>query len=57
MRLFNEFMYTIDIFKIPTLYFTRAVDPHSFLADPDPAFFLNADPDPAALKMWIRIQL
>ena len=24
----------------------RAVDPHSFLADP--AVFLNADPDPAA---------
>ena len=27
---------------------TRAVDPHSFFADPDPAVFLNADPDPAA---------
>ena len=25
---------------------TRAVDPHSFYADPDPADFLNADPDP-----------
>ena len=24
----------------------RAVDPHSFYADPDPADFLNADPDP-----------
>ena len=24
----------------------RAVDPHSFYADPDPAVFLNADPDP-----------
>ena len=24
----------------------RAVDPHSFYADPDPAIFLNADPDP-----------
>ena len=24
----------------------RAVDPHSFFADPDPAVFLNADPDP-----------
>ena len=24
----------------------RALDPHSFYADPDPAFFLNADPDP-----------
>ena len=22
------------------------MDPHSFLADPDPAVFLNADPDP-----------
>ena len=27
---------------------SRAVDPHSFFADPDPAVFLNADPDPAA---------
>ena len=25
---------------------SRAVDPHSFFADPDPAVFLNADPDP-----------
>ena len=25
----------------------RAVDPHSFFADPDPAVLLNADPDPA----------
>ena len=39
----------------------RAVDLRSFFADPDldPAVFLNADldPDPAALKMRIRIQL
>ena len=29
---------------------TRAVDPHSFFADsdPDPAVFLNVDPDTAA---------
>ena len=25
----------------------RAVDPHSFFADPNPAVFLNVDPDPA----------
>ena len=25
---------------------SRAVDLHSFHADPDPAVFLNADPDP-----------
>ena len=25
----------------------RAVDPHSFFKDPDPAVFPNADPDPA----------
>ena len=25
---------------------TRAVDPHLFYVDPDPAVFLNADPDP-----------
>ena len=24
----------------------RAVDPHSFNADPDPVFFFNVDPDP-----------
>ena len=24
----------------------RAVDLHSFFADPDPSVFLNADPDP-----------
>ena len=27
---------------------TRVVEPHSFFADPDPAVFFNADPDPAA---------
>ena len=26
----------------------RAVDPHPFFADPDPAVLLNADQDPAA---------
>ena len=26
----------------------RAVDPHSFFADPDPAVLHEADPDPAA---------
>ena len=25
----------------------RAVDKHSFFADPNPAVFLNADPDPS----------
>ena len=35
----------------------RAVDPHSFFANPypDPVVLLNADPDPAAILMWIRI--
>ena len=27
------------------------------MADPDPTFFLNADPDPAAFLMPIQIQL
>ena len=27
---------------------SRAVNPHLFFADPDPAVLLNADPDPAA---------
>ena len=37
-----------DIFKggLP-----RAVNLHSFFADPDPAVFLNADPDPAFKKI------
>ena len=29
----------------------RAVDPHSFFADPDPVFLLNADPDPAETNL------
>ena len=29
---------------------TRAVDLHSFFADPDPAVLLSADPDPAAFN-------
>ena len=33
----------------------RAVDPHSFFVDPDPAVFLNADLDPAALKSESRL--
>ena len=34
--------------SVHIIYYTesRAVDPHSFFADPDPAVFLNADPDP-----------
>ena len=37
----------------------RAVDPHSFFVDPDPATLLNADadPDPAAFLMQIWIKL
>ena len=31
----------------PVMPSTRAVDPHSFLADPDPGGKMNADPDPA----------
>ena len=34
-----------------------AVDSHSFFADPDPAIFLNADPNPADKTKRIRIQL
>ena len=34
--------YIYDITKVES----RAVDPHSFYADPEPAVFLNADPDP-----------
>ena len=33
----------------------RAEDPHSFFVDPDPAVFLNADLDPAALKSESRL--
>ena len=31
-----------------SITWTRAVDPHSLFADPDPAVFLIADPDPTA---------
>ena len=33
------------------------MDPHSFFADPDPDVLLNADLNPAAFFMRIRIQL
>ena len=36
------------IFSVLSYPSFRAVDPHSFFADPDPAVLLNADPDPAA---------
>ena len=39
---------------IPVL--VMALDPHSFFADPDPAIFLNADPDPA-LKSLSQLTL
>ena len=32
------------------------MDPHSFFVDPDQAFFLNADPDLAAILMRIPIR-
>ena len=35
----------------------RAVDPASFFADSDPAFFFNPDSDLAAVSVRIRIQL
>ena len=35
----------------------RAADPQLFIAVLDPAAFLNADPDPAAFLMQIRLQL
>ena len=46
----------VNILRVRVRYFlnnfrhprSRAVDPHSFFADPDPAVFLNDDPDPAA---------
>ena len=36
----------IRVLKIFLTLYCRAVDPHSHYADPDPAVFLNADPDP-----------
>ena len=35
----------------------RAVDPHSFFSDPDPAVSFNADSNPAGFLMRIQIQL
>ena len=37
---------TLNTVPVPEV--VRAVDPHSFLADPDPAVLLKGDPDPAA---------
>ena len=37
-----------NIFKTSPKTRGRAVDPHSFFADPDPAVLLNADSDPGA---------
>ena len=34
------------VFFTITTFTVRAVDLHSFFADPDPAVILNADPDP-----------
>ena len=39
----------------PLFTWGRALDPHLFF--PDPAIFPNANPDPAAFLMRIRIQL
>ena len=44
-------------FDLKSISWARVVDPHSFFADPDPAVFLNVDPDPAAFFWRIRIQL
>ena len=33
---------------------SRALDPHSFFADHDPAVFLNADPDPGGKRIRIH---
>ena len=36
---------------------SRDVDPRSLFADSDPAVLLNADPDPSAFVMRIRIRI
>ena len=33
------------------------MDPHSFFADPDPAVFLNADPDPSLKICGVTLSL
>ena len=38
-----------------SLFYSRALDPHSFFADPDPAFFLNADPDPQPWTLFFEL--
>ena len=35
-------------FDLKSISWARVVDPHSFFADPDPAVFLNVDPNTAA---------
>ena len=40
-----EPVHPVAWFKMYRSRGTRAVDPHSLFADPDPAVLLNADPD------------
>ena len=47
VRILSNSKCTIWFFEKCIIFITnKAVDPHSFFADPDPAVFLNADPDP-----------
>jgi ubiquitin related modifier 1 len=40
------FAITVSIFRDEPDVLISVSDPHRFYADPDPAFLLNADPDP-----------
>ena len=42
----RQFIYQVPFIQSCLFDWARAVDPLSFFADPDPAVFLNANPDP-----------
>ena len=44
-------------FDLKSISWARVVDPHSFFADPDPAVFLNVDPDIPVAAFLTRIKI
>ena len=51
--IFISFRFHVDNFS-EMIAATRAVDPQSIFADPDPAVFLNVDLDSFSMRIWIQ---
>jgi hypothetical protein len=45
----------MSLLPVPPTHSSRVVDPHRFNTDPDPAFFLIADPDPGVPNPGLKI--